>query len=147
MRFVVSKSIDLGEEKLDEWKVSSGFYRSLKSFFPDSRIVKDTLSASLDGFFEHGVIKADINWSIKNQKLFIEIEGKSRMGVFSIIGLCTIPFIGGIIRFILIGYFVPQLVIFLLSRNLPKKNIEESIDAFKLKLEKNPEEFISKPVQ
>lgn len=140
MSFVISKSLDIGEENLDERKVRSSFYRSLRTPFPNCSIHNGKFSGSLDGFFEHGVIKADISLSVKKQKIFIEIKGGSRMSIFSFVAL-GMSFFFGVIGKFLIGMFVFNLITFLLSRKLPQNYIEEAIDSLKLKVEKSPEKF------
>ena len=146
MSFVISKSLDVGEENLDERKVRSGFNRTLKTSFPGCTISNNKISGSLDGFFEHGVIKADINLSVKKQKIFIEIKGGSRMSIFAFVLLGLGIFLGAVGK-ILIGIFMFDLVLFLLGHKLPQKHIEESIDALKLKVEKSPEKFQIKAVK
>lgn len=146
MPFVISKSLDVGKENLDVKKVSSSFYRSLKTPFPGCSIHNGKFSGSLDGFFEHGVIKADINLSVKNQKIFIEIKGGSRMSIFAFVLLGLGIFLGAVGK-ILIGVFMFDLVLFLLGHKLPQKYIEEAIDSLKLKVEKSPEKFQIKAVK
>lgn len=65
MRFTVNRSLDVGEENLDEEEVRYAFNVALKSSFPGCTIYNGKFSGSLDGFFEHGVVKADINLSVK----------------------------------------------------------------------------------
>ena len=65
MRFTVNRSLDVGEENLDEEEVRYAFNVALKSSFPSCTIYNGKFSGSLDGFFEHGVVKADINLSVK----------------------------------------------------------------------------------
>lgn len=146
MPFVISKSLDIGEENLDVRKVRSAFYLALKSFFPGCTIHNGKFSGSLDGFFEHGVIKADINLSVKKQKIFIEIKGGSRMSIFAFVLLGLGIFLGAVGK-ILIGIFMFDLVLFLLGHKLPQKHIEEAIDALKLQLEQSPEKFRKKAIQ
>ena len=146
MRFTVNRSLDIGEENLDVRKIRSAFNLALKSSFPGCTIHNGKFSGSLDGFFEHAVIKADINLSVKNQKIFIEIKGGSRMSIFAFVMLGLGIFLGAIGKF-LIGIFVFDLVLFLLGSKLPQKYIEESIDALKLRIEKAPEKFQIKAVE
>ena len=140
MPFVINKSLDIGEENLDVRKVRSSFNLALKSSFPGCTIHNGKFSGSLDGFFEHGVIKADIDLSVKNQKIFIEIKGGSRMSIFAFVLLGLGIFLGAVGK-ILIGIFMFDLVLFLLGHKLPQKYIEDAIDALKLKIEKSPEKF------
>ena len=62
------------------------------------------------------------------------------MSIFAFVMLGLGIFLGALGKF-LIGIFVFDLVLFILSQKLPQKYIEESIDALKLKIEKSPEKF------
>ena len=147
MHFVINKSFDIVQKQLDVRKMREVFYQSLDTFCINCSISENEFSGSLGNFFEHGVIKCTIDFSIKNQKLFIEIKGKSRLSRFTYVAFFTgwilSPFwVGKVFA----GMFLFNLITSFLSRKLPKKYFEETIESLMFKIEQSPEEFMPSPV-
>jgi hypothetical protein len=147
MHFVINKSFDIGKKQLDVQKVRKEFYTYLINYCTNCEISENKFSGALKDLFEHGVIEVSTDFSIKNQKLFIEIKGDSRISTFSFIAfvifVILFKFLPGKIMG---GIFLFNLVIFFLSRKAPRKYCEEAIEYVMVRIDQIPEYFKPKTV-
>jgi hypothetical protein len=147
MHFVIHKSFDIGQRELDVEKVRKEFNTYLINYYTSCEISENKFSGALKDLFEHGIIEIFTNFSIKNQKLFIEIKGNSRISTFSFIAfvifVILFKFLPGKIMG---GIFLLNLIIFFLSRKAPRKYCEEAIEYVMVRIDQIPEYFKPKTV-
>lgn len=147
MHFVINKSFDIGQKKLDVEKVRKEFHTYLINYCTSCEISENKFCGSLKDFFEHGIIEVSTNFSVKNRKLFIEIKGNSRISAFSFIAfvifVLLFKFLPGKIMG---GIFLFNLITFFLSRRLPQKYCEEAIQYVMVRIDQIPEYFKPKTV-
>jgi hypothetical protein len=147
MHFVINKSFDIGQKQLDEGKVREVFYQSLTTFCTRCNVWENEFRGSLSNFFEHGAIESTIDFSIKKQKLFIEIKGDSRLSKFTYVAFFTGWLLSSFwLGKVLTGMFLFNLITSFLSRKLPKKYFEEAIESLMFKIEQSPEDFMPNPI-